>query len=133
MRSHGVTGGTDITGFGLAGHSLEMARNGGFGVRFESDKLPIYPEAPSLIARGVRTGVTKANHDNAGPSTSFADRVDETTRTLFFDPQTSGGLLFAVDSDKVDVAVTALRDQGYPEAAIVGEVFESDTPRIQVV
>lgn len=132
MRSHGVTGGTDITGFGLAGHSLEMARNGGFGLRFESAQLPHYPESLTLIEEGVKTGVTKANRDNAGADTHFADDVSEAMRTLFFDPQTSGGLLFGVDADKAEDAVATLHAKGYRDAAIVGEVFASDAPRIEV-
>ncbi len=133
MRKFGVTGGTDITGFGLAGHSLEMARGGGFGVRFEASQLPHYPEAIALIEQGVKTGVTQGNRDNAGPSTTFAGSINETQQTLFFDPQTSGGLLFGIDPDKADAALTELREKGYPEAVVVGEVFASESPVVEVV
>ena len=114
---------TDVTGFGLLGHGWELAERAGGAIRFVADALPLYPGAHAIAARGVRTGGEARNRDYlAGHFTCEAGPVFE---GLVLDPQTSGGLLAAVDPA---VAAT-LVGCGWAE---VGEVVEGP-PRVEVV
>jgi len=124
---------TDITGFGLAGHGIEMARGCGAGLRFHFSALPHYPHSLALIEQGVKTGVTASNRAMVGNAVRFDGAITEAQQWLLFDPQTSGGLLVALDSSRADSLVRALAERGEPEARIVGEVFESPQPAIEVV
>lgn len=124
---------TDVTGFGLAGHGMEMARGAGVGLRLRFGALPHYPESLDLIAQGVRTGVTGSNRALAGDSVTFDAEIGETERWLLFDPQTSGGLLIAVEASRAEGLVQDLVERGEPSACVIGEVIESPTPRIEVL
>ncbi len=129
-RAHACT---DITGFGLAGHALEVAKGSRVGVRLRDAALPYYPESLELIERGVKTGVTESNRTLAGESIRFIGEIPETRRWLYFDPQTSGGLLISVPADEGDALVADLRARGVPEAVLVGDVFAADPPVLEVV
>ncbi len=130
---HGAHAGTDITGFGLAGHALEVARSGRVGLRLHDAAVPRYEESMELIAQGLKTGVTESNRTLAGDDIRFEDGLAEDRRWLYFDPQTSGGLFIAVRADKADEVISGLRARGVTEAAIVGEAFASDRPLLEVV
>lgn len=92
---HGVT---DVTGYGLAGHGWEMAERSGVVFAFDSTRLPAYPGALAAAGRGVRTGGDRRNRDAVGQHVQVAAGVDAAVEAMVFDPQTSGGLLAAVDS-----------------------------------
>ena len=96
--AHGVSGGTDITGFGLAGHALAVARASSVGIRIDFDKVPTYEAFGALVARGVSTGSTKANRRNVQDQLEDLKGLDAAQLELLFDPQTSGGLFLAVPS-----------------------------------
>ena len=109
---------TDVTGFGLAGHAWEMADRSGAALHFRSEALPILDGARRAAAAGIRTGGDGRNREHLGGrvtvSSGASDR--EALEALVFDPQTSGGLLAAVNP----AAVPELEDQGF--FAVVGEV-----------
>jgi selenide,water dikinase len=128
---HGATGATDVTGFGLVGHGLEIARASGVGLRIEFSALPVYAGFYEMTAAGVSTKGTRNNR--AATAAEFEDLrdLDEHQQALLFDPQTSGGLLICTPADQTDALVSALRDAGEP-AAVVGEVVEG-TPRVTIV
>lgn len=128
---HGATGCTDITGFGLVGHGLEVARASAVGLRFEFDNLPVYPGFYDVTAAGVSTKGTRNNR--AAAVAAFEDRaaLDELREALLFDPQTSGGLLICTPEDRADDLLEALRAVGEP-AVGVGEVVAGDA-RVTVV
>lgn len=132
MVEFGCRGATDITGFGLSGHALGMARAGGTAMRFFFDALPLHPDALRLIDAGVATGVTKTNEQMAEGSLRFDGRFSAAERTLPFDPQTSGGLLIAVAAAQADALVKALQLRDVKAAAVVGEVLEGK-PRLDFV
>lgn len=124
---------TDITGFGIIGHSLEIAK--GSGVRFNLiyDRLPFYPNALRMYQRGETTGSNEANRKLAE---GFFEKKRELSREeeeLLFDPQTSGGLLLSVPSDKADQLTTELRKAGIETAVRVGEVVDSPHPCVWVI
>ncbi len=113
---------TDITGFGIIGHSLEIAKGSGVQINLFYDKLPLYPNALDMYRRGETTGSNKANRKLAE---GFFKKLRELSREeegLLFDPQTSGGLLISVPSAKADLLITELRQEGIETAVLVGEV-----------
>ncbi len=124
---------TDITGFGLGGHTLSMAKASGVGIRFRFDALPRFPDTLDLIGKGVKTGVTASNRELVEGGIKFDGVFEETEKTLFVDPQTSGGLFIAVKEAEAEALVKELHARGVSVAAIVAEAFESDSPGLEVV
>ena len=124
----GISSATDVTGFGLLGHGLEMARASGMRFVFESGTLPALDGALALAAAGVETGGAAHNRRFVRPSLTIADAVAAELVTLAHDPQTSGGLLAAVPEDRVAVVDAALDDAGV-ERWWVGRV-ESGVPGV---
>lgn len=108
----GVRAATDVTGFGLLGHGLEMARASGTRFVFEAAALPVLDGALDLAGAGVETGGAAHNRRFVAADLTVADGVPEPLVTLAHDPQTSGGLLAAVHPDQVDGVVEALTETG---------------------
>ncbi len=129
--AHGAGAATDVTGFGLAGHALGMARASGAGLRVEFGRLPVHDGFYRLAASGVSTGCTAANQSSA--ASAFSDRAGLTAvqRELLFDPQTSGGLLLTLPATSVPPLLAALAASGH-RAAEIGEVL-AGPPRFEVV
>jgi selenide,water dikinase len=130
---HDATACTDITGFGLAGHALEIARGSGVGIRLRCSAVPRYEEALDLIERGMTTGVTDSNRSLAGGDIRFAAGIDDRMKTLFFDPQTSGGLLISLPAARAAALVSALVAREVADAALVGEVFASSSACLEAI
>jgi selenide,water dikinase len=128
---HGVHAATDVTGFGLTGHALGMAKASGAGVRFVFERLPVHEQVYRLIKAGVTTGCTVANEDNVSAVLTDGVGLDKIRREILFDPQTSGGLLLAVPPENAPTLLAALLASGH-QAADVGEVLEG-AARIEVV
>jgi selenide, water dikinase len=105
---HGVTAATDVTGFGLLGHGLEMARGSGTRFAFDAVALPALPGALELARAGVETGGAAHNRRFVAPSLALADGVAPEIVTLAHDPQTSGGLLASVAEDRLGAVEAAL-------------------------
>ena len=127
--AHGVT---DITGFGLGGHSWEVAAASKLGIRLFYEKIPRWPASEKLIAQGVKTGVTASNAESLEGRIQFDQWMLDWQRTLFFDPQTSGGLLITVDPTKADEMLRRLHDAGIPDASICGETFAAAEPHLEI-
>jgi selenide,water dikinase len=128
----GARGATDITGFGLAGHGMEMAIASDVTVRFRLDWLPILPGAAPLAAAGNRTRANEPNRAHVEPHLAIEAGAARDERLAFlFDPQTSGGLLVAVGARRAGELVQRCRDGG-ATAAIVGEVLPAAAARIVV-
>ena len=129
---HGTHGATDITGFGFAGHSLEVANASKVGLVYRYDSIPRYEEAFHLIRKGVRTINTPLNREIVGDAITFVGRYTPEEETLLFDPQTSGGLLLSVPPDRADSCLAALHAGGDTEARIVGDAVEAEVPFIRI-
>jgi selenide,water dikinase len=114
-----VHGATDITGFGLIGHAAEMAKASGGVIAIDTSRLPLLPGVRAIAAQN-RSGGLGTNREHF-ESLVTADRVDQTVVDICYDPQTSGGLLAAVDAASADAIAGALADADVP-AAIVGDV-----------
>ncbi len=120
--AHGATAATDVTGFGLAGHALGMAKASGVALRVVYGALPVHDGFHRLAKSGVTTGCTAANEENARAFLSVGPRLDRAERELLFDPQTSGGLLLAVPAEGAGELLHALVEAGH-RAAEIGEVL----------
>lgn len=128
---HGVRAATDITGFALAGHALEMARASRVAVRLRFADLPIHDEFSRMQRKGVSTGSTCDNEENVRGDIDDRLGLDTRQREILFDPQTSGGLLMATPADQAESLLAALLSSGH-RAAAIGEVI-SGPPRIEIV
>ena len=120
-REAGAHALTDVTGFAIVGHALEVADHSGVQVVLRAGALPLLPGAIDYARAGVDFGGVNRNRTQIGPRVQLAESISEEMERLLFDPQTSGGLLIAVEPSVVDALVQRLREDGY-EAAVVGEV-----------
>lgn len=122
----GVTCATDVTGFGLAGHTREVADGSGVTIRLRLDALPLLPGVENLELSKVRTRASGSNRDYTAGVTKFPGSVDEHRRAFLYDPQTSGGLLIAVAESRVGELLKRLSDAGELAMAVVGDVLPRD-------
>lgn len=118
----GVHAITDVTGFGLLGHALEMARGAGLTATLRREALPWLPGVRAFAADGVITGASGRNWASYGASIRLGADVTDTERALLTDPQTSGGLLVACAPEAAPAVLDLFRQQGFADAAIVGEM-----------
>lgn len=122
---------TDVTGFGLAGHALEMTAQGSIALYVDCTLLPLYARVRDMVAAGVTTGSTKPNRAHVATRLR-APGLDHFWDELVHDPQTAGGLLMAVDPARADELLARLHDAGVPDAARIGEVRASPEPYLEL-
>jgi selenide,water dikinase len=113
---------TDVTGFGLSGHLLEMLGDGEIGVELDATALPLLPHAAKLAVAGLRPGGLKRNREFAGERLQVDAEVEPFITDLVCDPQTSGGLLVALSEQDARRYIDSLLDAGHETAAMVGRV-----------
>jgi selenide,water dikinase len=118
----GVHAVTDVTGFGLLGHALEMSRGGGLGIEIDATAPTLLAEVESLARAGVRTGASARNWASYGAAITLRTPLDDWRRDLLTDPQTSGGLLIAVAASEADSVLKLALDQGFGASRVVGRV-----------
>jgi selenide,water dikinase len=121
MVEAGAHAATDVTGFALLGHAWEMARASGVTLEIESARVPLIPGALELAAAGMLTGGDKSNRAYVGADVKIGEGVGKELASLFFDPQTAGGLLISVAADRAEELLSRLR-QKYPDASVIGRV-----------
>jgi selenide,water dikinase len=129
LAAHGVAAATDVTGFGLLGHGLEMARASGTAFVFEASKLPALDGALDLARAGVETGGAAHNRRYVAPSLTLGEGVAPELVALAHDPQTSGGLLAAIPRALVRDLHRDLIDAGV-EHWPVGRVEAADSAAV---
>ena len=118
----GVHALTDITGFGLAGHSLELARGAGLQIRLDWARMPLIPGVRDLAAQGCVTGASARNWEIYGNEVMLPNAFSDADRALLSDPQTSGGLLVSCSAESAAEVLAIFRAQGFDDAAVIGEV-----------
>ncbi len=118
----GVHALTDVTGFGLAGHALELARGAACGVRIDFANVPLLPQVKALAAQGMVTGASGRNWAAYGAEVVLGQGLSAVDQALLSDPQTSGGLLVSCAADRVAEVLAVFRQHGFSHAAEVGEV-----------
>lgn len=115
---------TDVTGFGLAGHLLEIARGSKLAALVAFDALPLIEQALVFAREGMATGATGRNWNGYGAEVLTPDGFEPWQRTLVTDPQTSGGLLVSCAPEAADAVLAAFRADGFAEAAVIGQLVD---------
>ncbi len=128
-RKHGASAATDVTGFGLAGHLIEMAEPAGVVVTIRLDDVPVLKGALEVMAAGIVSSLQPDNERNAGLGMETGDLK----RPILFDPQTAGGLLIGVAAETAEACLVELCEAGYTQAAVIGEVNAEKSARPLVV
>lgn len=124
-----VHSGTDVTGFGLLGHANEMAQASKVGLRFYFEKIPFLSGAQRYAKEWIFPGGSTDNRTFFGPHVSFAPQIDEPSRMLLFDSQTSGGLLLSVAPEKLDHLLSKAKELGQ-DLWEVGNVVEGEAIQV---
>lgn len=123
---------TDITGFGLAGHLLEIARGSDLDAMLSMDRCPVLPGVMDLIDQGFYTGASTRNWQGYGTDIQLADGLGEREQILLSDPQTSGGLLACVAPDAAQEVLAQFHDAGFGMAQVIGEMRPRQDKRAMV-
>jgi selenide,water dikinase len=127
----GVHALTDVTGFGLLGHALEMARGARLTAEIDVTTIPLLPGVEAFARDGVRTGAATRNWESFAEVVETPAGFEGWRRDLLCDPQTSGGLLIAVDPSAAAVVLKLARESGFAKTAVVGRLT-AGSPRIVV-
>ena len=123
---------TDVTGFGVLGHGLEVARGSGLTVALSYTALPLLTHAGKLAQQGCVTGASHRNWKSYADGVSLPEGLPEWQRHLLTDPQTSGGLLVACAQNRADDILKTIVAAGYPHARVIGHT-EAGPPRVRVI
>ena len=126
----GVNALTDITGFGLAGHTLELARGAKVQMNIDWARLPLVDGVLELAAQGCVTGASGRNWESYGAEVTLPTTFDEAKKALLSDPQTSGGLLVSCSADTAAEVLAIFHAEGFADAAVIGEVTAGSGVRI---
>ncbi len=121
---------TDVTGFGLLGHALELARGSGLAVEIKAAAVPLLDGAEGLALAGVRTGASGRNWASYGEAIVLPGDFEDGRRDLLTDPQTSGGLLVAVAEEAAEAVLATVRRAGFDQAAMIGRMIEGAGVRV---
>ena len=120
----GVHAMTDVTGFGLLGHLLEMCRGSGLTAHVTAAHLPLLPGVLALVQSGIATGASARNWQSYGNDVRLAPHLDARLQTILTDPQTSGGLLVACDPDELPAVRATFARLGFAQAAVIGRMSD---------
>jgi selenide, water dikinase len=123
LTEHGATACTDLTGFGLLGHLVEMTRPSGVDAEIHMSQLPILDGAEECVAQGIVSSLQGSNVRLRRALRNQADFVKHPRYPLIFDPQTAGGLLASVPADKAQACIAALQALGYPHTVAIGRIM----------
>jgi len=127
----GVHALTDVTGFGLLGHLLEIVKGSKVAARVDWNSLPLLPGTLDFAREGILTGASGRNWNGYGAMVSLASTLGESQKAVLTDPQTSGGLLVACSPDACEQVLEIFRKDGFSQAAVIGEIVSGD-PRVDI-
>jgi selenide,water dikinase len=127
----GVHALTDVTGFGLLGHLLELARGARLEAQLDMAAIPLLPGVEQLAHDGFFTGASGRNWDAYGKDVKLASGITPAQQALLTDPQTSGGLLVSCDPDSVEEVLALFQREGFEHAAVIGRM-ESGAAAVKV-
>jgi len=124
---------TDVTGFGLAGHLVEMMRTSGVSAEIDIARIPVFAGVPFCLENEILPGAIERNQEYAMAWVRVADPGVQKLLPLLYDPQTSGGLLLALPEEKAAEYVAALHRRGHRAAAVIGRIIEKSGPESEIV
>lgn len=126
MKKFGITGATDITGFGLGGHALKMARASNVTITLNMNNVSLIENTYNLVDDGCIPGASFRNLDYAGEYISTTDRLDYNLKMIAFDAQTSGGLLMCIPPENAGRVLAELTASGLAKSSVVGFVSDKE-------
>ena len=134
IQEFNISGITDVTGFGLAGHLSEMLQASHQSAEIQLEKIPLLPGCRQLIDAGIQSTLAPDNRLVAQKVHLEIDDVEAPRNAGLFDPQTCGGLLLGVGQDRADLVIKFLQQEGFEDATIIGTVnaAQSDKPTLTV-
>jgi selenide,water dikinase len=124
---------TDVTGFGIVGHSLEMAKGSAVQINLFYKELPLYPHALEMYRKGETTGSNKSHRKLSEGYLTIDTKISKVEEELLFDPQTSGGLLLSMPAPQAKQFIANMKTAGEETAVIIGEVISNPEPCIRVI
>ena len=133
MKRYNIKGATDITGFGLAGHALKMAKASKVSIYLNMKQVPLIGNTYTITDEGCIPGAAFRNLDYAEPETFFGLDLDYNLKMIAFDAQTSGGLLMSVSPDKVAGVLNDLHAAGLDTAAVIGRIEDKDGAHRRII
>jgi selenide,water dikinase len=122
MQEVGAHACTDITGFGLIGHAVQLAQNSQIGININADTIPFFPEASGFARQGLCPAGLHRNREYYSPCTEISGEIPVNMQDILFDPQTSGGLFISLEPEKAGLLLDRLKQAGIEDTAIIGEV-----------
>lgn len=125
LFKHGATACTDITGFGLLGHMVEMIKPSGVDVEVDLNALPIMDGALETVRMGILSTLQPANVRLRRAIKNIDEAAKSELYPLVFDPQTSGGLLASLPAKNTNLCISQLKDQGYSKSVVIGKVKQA--------
>jgi selenide,water dikinase len=128
----GVHAVTDVTGFGLAGHLLEICRGSGLAAEVDFERLPLIEEAAAHVRAGIATGASARNWSGYGSQVVLPEGWEPWRQAMITDPQTSGGLLVACAPECVPAVLDCFTREGFAQAAEIGRL-EVGEPRLRLI
>ena len=132
MQNYPVNACTDVSGFGLLGHLLEMARASKVEVNLFSDKVPVIKNVKKFVTAGIIPGGTLNNLDYVSEFVEFPDNFSKNNKIILADAQTSGGLLISVPREYTKQLVNELITKGVHDTCVIGEVIRKKKGKIVV-
>lgn len=130
LKGFDVRACTDVTGFGLLGHACEMIEDSNVGLKLDANKVPFIKETIDFARMGIIPAGAHRNRDFRKEYIIGADQIDPVMMDILFDPQTSGGLLIAVEGDQSERLLGKLRNEGIEDVALIGEFIEESIGKI---
>ena len=133
MKKHGIKGATDVTGFGLAGHALKLARASNVTIRIDLKKVPLIGNTYRLIDDGCIPGASFRNLEYVEDHLYTTADLDYNLKMIAFDAQTSGGLLMSVPADRIDTIIGDLHSAGLLSASVIGDAIELQKKHLHLI
>ena len=133
MQEFGIKAATDITGFGLGGHALKLARASGVSLKLQLGQFPHIKNAYTLFSQEFIPCVVRRNYEYVEETCDIKDGIDPGLANLVFDAQTSGGILMSVPEQNVDKVLKRLKEKGYVQSAVIGEVLKPQDKSIYLL
>lgn len=132
MQEVGIHACTDITGFGLLGHTVQLAQNSRVGISISSALVPLLPRVEEFAKQGLLPGGSRRNKEFYSPSVTIASKVPGHIQDILFDAQTSGGLLISLAPRKAELLLDRLQQAGVEDAVIIGEAVSEPKGMVTV-
>jgi selenide,water dikinase len=123
---------TDVTGFGLLGHLLELCKGAKLSAQLNMKDIPLLARVEQMAADGFVTGASGRNWAGYGTSVELGANISPAQKALLTDPQTSGGLLVSCSPDSVDAVLKLFRDDGFDRAMVIGEMVADGGAKVRV-